>query len=79
MSRRIKDSERQKMLVEYTKTGIVADGFYVKEMKDGRIQFRRIKQTPGIEELTRKIEMYNIKIERLRQLILSMNKEEEEE
>ena len=44
MSTRIKDSQRQKMLIDYVKNGIVPDGFYVKTMKDGRVQFRRVKQ-----------------------------------
>ena len=39
----LKGSERQKMLINYIKEGIVPEGFYVKEAKNGTIQFRRIK------------------------------------
>ena len=55
MSTRIKDSQRQKMLIDYVKNGIVPDGFYVKTMKDGRVQFRRVKQPATIEVLLHKI------------------------
>ena len=58
MSTRIKDSQRQKMLIDYVKNGIVPDGFYVKTMKDGRVQF-----------LLHKIELYKKKIKEAEEAI----------
>ena len=43
MSLRLKNSERQKMLIEYVRNGVVPEGFYVKHCKNGTIQFRRVK------------------------------------
>ena len=34
----LKGSERQKMLINYIKEGIVPEGYYVKEDKNGKIQ-----------------------------------------
>ena len=52
---RLKGSERQKMLINYVKDGIVPEGFYVKTTKNGMIQFRRIKETNS-EALIQKYE-----------------------
>ena len=61
---RLKGSERQKMLINYVKDGIVPEGFYVKTTKNGMIQFRRIKETNS-EALIQKYEE-KIKILRAR-------------
>lgn len=73
MSTRIKDSERQKMLVNYVKEGIIPDGFYVKVMKDGRIQFRRIKQPGSREVLLHKIELYKLKLKEAEQALQELD------
>lgn len=58
----LKGSERQKMLINYVKEGIVPEGFYVKETKSGMIQFRRIKEkTPDAL-----IKKYEDKIKKLK-------------
>ena len=72
MSTRIKDSQRQKMLIDYVKNGIVPDGFYVKTMKDGRVQFRRVKQPATIEVLLHKIELYKKKIKEAEEAIATL-------
>ena len=43
MTGKIKASQRTKMLLDYVKTGIVPEGFYVITDKNNRIQFRKIK------------------------------------
>ena len=70
MATRIKESERQIMLMNYLNDKTVPEGFYVKTMADGRIQFRRIKPTLTKEEETkRKIEMYEKKIQELKKTL----------
>lgn len=59
----LKGSERQKMLIDYIKNGIVPEGFYVLETKSGTIQFRR-KKNKDPEYL---IEKYENKIKKLRE------------
>lgn len=76
MSTRIKDSERQKMLVDYVKEGKVPEGFYVKTMKDGRIQFRRIKQPATKEILLHKIELYKLKIKQAEEAIEALSSQD---
>ena len=76
MSTRIKDSQRQKMLVDYVKEGKVPDGFYVKTMKDGRIQFRRVKQPATKEILLHKIELYKLKIKQAEEAIQNLHTQE---
>ena len=65
MSLRLKNSERQKMLIEYVRNGVVPEGFYVKHCKNGTIQFRRVKND-NPEAL---IERYEEKIRKLREAI----------
>ena len=72
---RIKESERQRMLMDYVRDGTIPEGFYVKKMKDDRIQFRRIKSKPNIEQLKAKIETYKKKIIELEQQIENESKE----
>lgn len=66
---RLKNSERQKMLVDYVKNDIVPEGFYVKIMKNGNIQFRRVKQELNNEDINRKINFYETKINELKSKI----------
>lgn len=73
MSTRIKESQRQKMLVDYIKEGKVPEGFYVKEMKDNRIQFRRIKQPATKEILLHKIELYKLKIQQAEEALKELD------
>jgi hypothetical protein len=61
----LKGSERQKMLINYIKEGIVPEGFYVKEAKNGTIQFRRIKN----KDPKSMIEKYEKKIEELKEAL----------
>jgi len=61
----LKGSERQKMLINYIKEGIVPEGFYVKEAKNGTIQFRRIKK----KDPQSLIEKYEKKIEELKETL----------
>ena len=79
MSARIKDSERQKMLIDYVKTGYVPDGFYVKQMKDGRIQFRRVKKPADKEILLHKIELYKLKIKQAEEAIRALESNSSDE
>ena len=66
---RLKGSERQKMLINYVKDGIVPEGFYVKTTKNGMIQFRRIKESNN-EVL---IQKYEEKIKKLKTQIEDKN------
>ena len=66
---RLKGSERQKMLINYVKEGIVPEGFYVKTTKNGMIQFRRIKESNN-EVL---IQKYEEKIKKLKTQIEDKN------
>jgi len=59
----LKGSERQKMLINYVKEGIVPEGFYVKHTKNGTIQFRRIKK----KDTQSMIEKYEKKLEELKE------------
>ncbi|MGI6156065.1 MAG: hypothetical protein ACOYEB_09080 [Enterococcus lemanii] len=59
----LKGSERQKMLINYIKEGIVPEGFYVKHTKNGTIQFRRIKK----KDTQSMIEKYEKKLEELKE------------
>ena len=77
MCRRLKDSERQRMLFNYAKTGEIPEGFYVKEMADGRVQFRRKKHSLTIEDYKSKIQMYQHKIDELNKLIQELENREE--
>ena len=61
--------------MDYVRDGTIPEGFYVKKMKDYRIQFRRIKSKPNIEQLKAKIEMYKKKIIELEQQIENESKE----
>lgn len=58
----LKGSERQKMLINYIKEGIIPEGYYVKETKAGTLQFRRVKKN-DTESL---IKRYEDKINKLR-------------
>ena len=77
MCRRLKDSERQRMLFNYAKTGEIPEGFYVKEMADGRVQFRRKKHSLTIDDYKSKIQMYQHKIDELYKLIHELENKEE--
>ena len=78
MCRRLKDSERQRMLFNYAKTGEVPEGFYVKEMADGRVQFRRRKQALTIDDYKAKIQMYQNKIDEFNKLISEFSSSQSE-
>lgn len=70
MSSRLKEGKRQQMLMDYVKKGDVPEGFYVKNAKDGRIQFRKIKPMPSKEDaILKKISCYEKKISNLRNLL----------
>ncbi len=49
-SQRLKESVRQKMLIDYAKNGTVPENYYIKTMKDGRIQFRRVKEQLTLQQ-----------------------------
>lgn len=71
MSTRIKDSIKQKWLVDYIKSGAVPEGYYVKETKNNTIQFRRIKQPPTNDDIEKKIKRLEAKIKQLRDSLSS--------
>ena len=66
MTGKIKASQRTKMLLDYVKTGIVPEGFYVITDKNNRIQFRKIKQPLDDEGIRQKILRMEAKIEALK-------------
>ena len=66
MTGKIKASQRTKMLLDYVKTGIVPEGFYVITDKNNRIQFRKIKQPLDEEGIRQKILRMEAKIEALK-------------
>ena len=66
MTGKIKASQRTKMLLDYVKTGIVPEGFYVITDKNDRIQFRKIKQPLDDEGIKQKILRMEAKIEALK-------------
>ena len=60
MATKLKASERQKFLVNYLKDKSVPEGYYVKQTKNGVIQFRRIKQNDTllkIQKLEEKLKL----------------------
>ena len=66
MTGKIKASQKTKMLLDYVKTGIVPEGFYVITDKNNRIQFRKIKQPLNEEGIRQKILRMEAKIEALK-------------
>ena len=70
---RVKDSERQRMLINYLKDGTVPEGFYVLKTKDNRLQFRRIKGAPTRDTIEHKIALYERKIEELHKKLAEMD------
>ena len=66
MTGKIKASQRTKMLLDYVKTGIVPEGFYVINDKNNRIQFRKIKQPLDDEAIKQKILKLEAKIKELK-------------
>ena len=66
MTGKIKASQRTKMLLDYVKTGIVPEGFYVITDKNNRIQFRKIKQPLDDEGIKQKILKLEAKIKELK-------------
>ena len=66
MTGKIKASQRTKMLLDYVKTGIVPEGFYVIADKNNRIQFRKIKQPLDDEAIKQKILKLEAKIKELK-------------
>ncbi|EAX90761.1 hypothetical protein TVAG_366690 [Trichomonas vaginalis G3] len=57
MTTKVTEAMKQKFLVEYIKSGIIPEGFYIHTMKDGRVQLRKIKlHEDNIAELKKKLE-----------------------
>ena len=67
---------KQKFLVEYIKSGTVPEGFYVHQMKDGRIQFRKIKKQLDKEGILRKIKLHEDNIAELKKKLEQFDAEE---
>lgn len=66
MSGKINQRMKTKMLMDYVKSGIVPEGFYVITDKKDRIQFRKIKQPLTEEAIKQKIIKLEEKIEALK-------------
>ena len=71
MTGKIKASQRTKMLLDYVKTGIVPEGFYVITDKNNRIQFRKIKQPLDVEGIKQKILKLEAKIKELKSQLVN--------
>ncbi len=78
-SKRLKDSEKYEMKINYTKTGKLPEGFYAINDKNGKLQIRRKKQAPGIEQYRHKIAMYQKKIDEITRLIEDLIETETEQ
>lgn len=64
MAKRIKESERRQMLMDYARDGIIPEGFYVVKTKKNQIQFRHQKeQGLTIEKVKAKIEHHKKRLE----------------
>lgn len=80
MTKRVKESERRKMLMNYAKDGTVPEGFYVVKTKKDQIQFRHKKeQGLTIEKVKAKIEHHKKKLQEFEKLYEEMNEDENPE
>ena len=78
MTKRIKESERRKMLMNYAKDGTVPEGFYVVKTKKDQIQFRHKKeQGLTIEKVKAKIEHHKKRLQEFENLYKILNEEEQ--
>ncbi|KAI5543974.1 hypothetical protein TVAGG3_0093020, partial [Trichomonas vaginalis G3] len=73
ISTKITEATKQKFLVEYIKSGTIPEGFYVHQMKDGRVQFRKIKQPLNKMDF-RKIKLYEDNIAELKKKLEEFEK-----
>ncbi|EAY00665.1 hypothetical protein TVAG_208570 [Trichomonas vaginalis G3] len=74
MSTKITEATKQKFLVEYIKSETIPEGFYVHQMKDGRVQFRKIKQPLDKNGILRKIKLYEDNIAELKKKLEEFEK-----
>ncbi|KAI5524233.1 hypothetical protein TVAGG3_0605760, partial [Trichomonas vaginalis G3] len=74
MSTKITEATKQKFLVDYIKSGTIPESFYVHQMKDGRVQFRKIKQPLDKNGILRKIKLYEDNIAELKKKLEEFEK-----
>ncbi|EAY16515.1 hypothetical protein TVAG_348250 [Trichomonas vaginalis G3] len=74
MTTKVTEAMKQKFLVEYIKSGAIPEGFYIHTMKDGRVQFRKIKQPLDKEGILRKIKLHEDNIAELRKKLEELEK-----
>ncbi|EAX75961.1 hypothetical protein TVAG_419300 [Trichomonas vaginalis G3] len=79
MTTKVTEAMKQKFLVEYIKSGAVPEGFYVHTMKDGRVQFRKIKQPLDKEGILRKIKLHEDNIAELKKKLEELEKADDSE
>lgn len=66
MSGKLTNKQKTKMLLDYVKSGITPEGYYVITDKNERIQFRRIKKPLDQEAVRQKIIKLEDKINALK-------------
>ncbi|EAX74006.1 hypothetical protein TVAG_353150 [Trichomonas vaginalis G3] len=74
MTTKVTEAMKQKFLVEYIKSGTIPEGFYIHTMKDGRVQFRKIKQPLDREGILRKIKLHEDNIAELKKKLEELEK-----
>ncbi|EAX82905.1 hypothetical protein TVAG_374480 [Trichomonas vaginalis G3] len=79
MTNKVTEAMKQKFLVEYIKSGTIPEGFYIHTMKDGRVQFRKIKQPLDREGILRKIKLHEDNIAELKKKLEELEKADDSE